>query len=443
MRAVKSWVMMRSWAWPVLVSMAVMMGFAIRRSDLPAAATWLSAVFAALAAFSYALPAPEQPPLASRRMVQRLLIVFGIFVLVVFLPLLVAAMKPVAMRGFALFDPSAAVLESLKLGGVICAFLLGLRLSLTDDRARRLFDALLYTGGLWAVASIFMFILDPDGIYGEIKFGAGRLTGAFSSPNSAGTLFGALGVIALGRLISRLVMRREPQVLERIDPMMAAVCAASLSALMLTVSRGAFFATLIAGVGLTLLLLRGRVSVLVLAGIAVVGLALLAILFATPLAGVLARMDVVNNDAMVRAAILKSHSDFAGHQPLFGTGLGSFNTVNTHIVGMADYQALSVIRAMHNVYLQWFVETGAAGFLALAGLNLAVLVPMVVSGQRRPQMGGRIWAIVGGYSVFLLHGLTDYAFQEPALALFMALVLGCGFGMAGNRSENRTSNNKK
>lgn len=425
------------WAWPILVSMAVLTGFALPRSDHPSVALWLSTALAALSAAAFLFAAPEQPPLWQRPAVRHTLIAFGLFILAVFVPLLVAAVRPVALRGFALYDPSATILESLKLGGVFCAFLLGLRLSLTDDRARRLFDTLLYAGGLWAVASIFMFILDPAGIYGEMKFGAGRLTGAFSSPNSAGTLFGALAIMALGRLISRFLSRTDLQKIERIDPLMTAVCAVSLAALMLTISRGAVFATLIAGAGLVAILLRRRVPLLVLAGICVAGMVGLVILFGTPLAGVLGRLESVNEDAAVRATILKSHFAFASHQPLFGAGLGAFNTVNSHIVTAADYPALSLIRAMHNVYLQWFEEAGAVGLLALAGLNLTILASLILAARRRAKMAGRIWAILWGYTVFLLHGFTDYAFQEPVLALFMALILGCGLGMSGNRTPQR------
>ncbi|HTN40451.1 MAG TPA: O-antigen ligase family protein [Asticcacaulis sp.] len=425
---------LRPWTWPVLVSVAVVTGFATPGSDLPAAALWLSAVFAALACAAFLFDAAAQPGLFQRPAVRNVAIALGIFVIAVFVPLLVAALKPLAIRGMALYDPSAALLESLKLAGVLCAFWLGLCLSHTDDRARRLFDALLYAGGLWAVASIFMFILDPAGIYGEMKFGAGRLTGAFSSPNSAGTLFGALAVMAMGRVVSRFLMRTDTQVIERIDPLMTMVCVVSLAALMLTVSRGALFAVIISGVGLALVLLRGRVSLPMLAGVCLAGVLGLAVLFATPLAGVVGRLESINGDAAVRLTILKSHFTFAGHQPLFGTGLGSFNTINNHIISADDYTALSLIRTMHNVYLQWFEETGAAGLLALAGLNLAVLAPMVMAARRRPHMAGRLWAILGGYAVFLLHGFTDYAFQEPALVLFIALILGCGFGIAGNRS---------
>ena len=420
------WHKYSAWLWPGSISAVVLTAFAIRGSDLPAAATMLAAIFAGLTAVSFILPAAESPALSRRKAVKPLLVAFAIFIVALALSM-----------AFAFYDPSAAWLEAIKLGGVICAFALGLRCSLTDDRAKRLFEGLLYVGGAWAVASIIMFILDPAGIYGIEKFGAGRLTGAFSSPNSAGTLFGAVSIMAMGRVVSRVLTRRESQILERIDPVMTGVCAVSLAALMLTISRGAIFSTVICAAGLSVLLLRNHLSLPKLAAVGAAVVVVLAVIFATPLASVIGRLDGIDGDALARATILKSHFSFAVHQPWFGSGLGSFNTVNSHIVTAQDYPELAVMRAMHNVYLQWFEETGAVGLAGLGLLNLAILLPMVSGARRRSQMSGRIWAILAGYLVFLLHGFTDYAFQEPALAMFAALLLGCGFAMATNTTAAR------
>jgi O-antigen ligase len=417
------WYKYKIWLWPVLVSAIVLIAFAIPGSDLPAQAVTLVFFFAVLTALAFILPAPECPALVQRKSIRHLLIALAIF----FTTFVISAF-------LAAYDPSAAWLAAIKMGGVICAFALGLRCSLTDEQAKKLFEALLYVGGVWAGASILMFILDPDGIYGFEKFGAGRLTGAFSSPNSAGTLFGAMSVMALGRLISRVRSRRESQILERIDPAMAGIWIVSLAALMLTVSRGAIFSTLIGSAVLCVMLLRNYLPLPKLAaGVAAIVI-VLTLVFAAPLISVIGRLGGIDNDAAVRATILKSHFTFAMQHPWFGAGPGSFNTINNHIVTAADYSALAVIRAAHNVYLQWFEETGGVGLLSLAILNLAILWPMISGARHRHQMSGRIWAILAGYLVFLLHGFTDYAFQEPALAMFMALLMGCGFAMAGNRS---------
>jgi len=409
------------WLWPGLISVVVLAAWATYGSDLPGAATLLAAVFAILATVAFSQSTAENPPLSKRKTVRPLLMALGGFIAIL-----------VFSTAFAAHDPSAAWVEILKLGGVFCAFALGFRCALTDDKARRLFDALLYAGGAWAVASIVMFILDPAGVYGIAKLGAGRLTGAFSSPNSAGTLFGALGGMALGRVISRMLARREPQILERIDPVMTGVCTVSLAALMLTVSRGAIFSTVICAAGLSILLLRNHLSLPRLVAVGGIAIALLGIVFATPLSSVIGRLDDIDGDALERATILKSHFSFALQQPWMGSGLGSFNTINNHIITAQNYGELAKIRTMHNVYLQWFEEAGMMGLAGLALLNFTVVAPMISGARRRGQMSGRIWAILAGYLVFLLHGFTDYAFQEPALAMFMALLLGCGFAMAGN-----------
>jgi len=60
------------------------------------------------------------------------------------------------------------------------------------------------------------------------------------------------------------------------------------------------------------------------------------------------------------------------------------------------------------------------------------LAPIYGSAQRRQTMGSRLWIVLAAYLVFLVHGLTDYAFQEPALELFTAVLLGAGFAIATN-----------
>jgi O-antigen ligase len=426
---------LQAWAWPLSIAGVLLLAFAIPNSDHPFQALAISVLIAIMSGVAFAFPNGERPDIAERPALRRLIIALTIFAIAIFTPMFIAALKPVLSRGASLHDPSAAWLEGIKFGGLICAFALGMRCACTDDNARKLLDGLLYMGGIWAFISIILFIADPAGIYGAEKFGAGRLTGAFNSPNSAGTLFGAMVLMSLGRIINRLATRQEPQILERIDPIMACVFAASMSALMLTVSRGAIVSTLVCVPCLCVALLYKRVSLtwllVVVGGISVVS----AIIFAVPMSGLIGRLGTLNDDAVVRATIFKSHFSFAWQHRWFGAGLGAFNSVNNSIVRPENYQALSVIRAMHNVYLQWFEEVGLVGLAALALLNAAILFPMVVAALTRKQMGGRIWAILGGYLVYLLHGFTDYAFQEPALSLFAALLLGCGFAMATNKTE--------
>src|SRR5690606_35504412 len=68
-------------------------------------------------------------------------------------------------------------------------------------------------------------------------------------------------------------------------------------------------------------------------------------------------------------------------------------------------------------------------------LNLAVLIPMVRAILNEASAAPRLLMITGAYLVFLLHGFTDYGFQETALTLFVAMLLGGGFAMATNLSS--------
>ena len=47
----------------------------------------------------------------------------------------------------------------------------------------------------------------------------------------------------------------------------------------------------------------------------------------------------------------------------------------------------------------------------------------------------RPWIIglIAVSALFLLHGVTDYALQVPALATLLALLMGVGFGVASPR----------
>lgn len=426
-----------SWVWAILCALTAFYGFVLPGSDTAAGALSLCALVAMVAVAAWVWPVPEQPALLSRRPVRwvigaALLLVCALSVL----PLITLLTGKAGGYG-GLYDPSGAWLEYIKLAGVFCAFGLGFRAAMTAEAAKHTLDALLIMAGVWALVCIIMHIMDPDGIYGAVKMGAGRLTGAFSSPNSAGTLFGAVAVLAFGRLMARYYGLRGRPYIERIDPLFLTIGLLSLAALALTLSRGAIAATGVALVvtGLAVMVAGGRrLSARASLTVGAVVLLVLVGLFATPLKAVIERFYNLEGDLAVRAGIFHAHYEVASKQPGFGFGLGSFNAVNNTILSESTYRDMSVIRAAHNVYLQWLEETGFVGVLALGGLNAAILIPFGRAILRRKPVAVYLTAIAGGYLVFLLHGLTDYGFQEPALSVFMALLLGCGLAMATNHT---------
>ncbi len=423
----------RSWILPLGVAVVLLGAFATRNGDTAVPSLIMMAAVAGLCALAWVLPANQTPAMARRP--EALLVISAAVLLAVIL-----AVQPLDLRlvgsssGISgLYDPSRATLEYLKLAGVVCAFAVAFRLAQNDESGRNLLDALIVVGGGWAAIAIVMHILDPDGIYGVRKIaGGGRLQGAFSSPNSAGTLFGAISVLAFGRLLSRFWSIRARGFIERIDPMFAGVWLVSLCALVLTMSRMGVVSTAIATLFLAFILSWRRAPMKWLVGGTLVGSLIMIGVLAMPMLAIVQRVRDLNSDGHVRTIIMGEHLKVALHQLWLGSGFGSFNAVNNSILTNTNYPYLSMIRAMHNVYLQWLEEVGVVGLIALVLVNLAILWPIYQSAQRRQTMGPRLWIILGAYLVFLIHGLTDYAFQEPALELFTAVLLGAGFAIATN-----------
>ncbi len=426
----------KAWAWPVMCGALLLTAFATPRSDGAGMALLLMGLTAIVCAAAWAVRMPEGPALSRRR--QLLYVVgaaAGLAVLLLLQPWIL--MLTAGHSGHnGLYDPSRAVLEYLKLAGVVCAFAFGFRVSMSDDTARRCMDAVLAVGGIWAFVSIITFVADPEGIYRSMSIGQqGRLTAALSSANSAGTLFGALSVMACGHLLNRFWNRTGRLWVERIDPFSLIVFGVSLTALVMTLSRGAITVTAACLVVEVIVLSWNRVRLRwLLTGVATSAAALVALTL-TPLLGLAQRLQNVDVDNQSRQLIYGEHLKVVGHQLWFGSGFGSFAAVNNAILTELNYGYLFNIRAMHNIYLQWLEECGLVGLIVLIGLNLAILSPVFLAAGRRRTMGGRLWAILLAYAVFLLHGLTDYGFQEPALEIFIALVLGQGLAIATNNRQ--------
>lgn len=425
-------VRLTNWIRPVMVCALLIAGFAIRNSDQPDWALLISALMALMCAILWAWPQTETPSVSRR---SGLLLPASLFILLfasTCVPPVYSLLTGIKGGYGGALDPSATYVELIKLMALAFAFLAGFRLSQNDEDARRLIDVLLVAGAVWAFAAIVMQILDPNGVYGVVKIVRGRLTGAFSSPNSAATLFGSLSVLAFERLLSRLFARSQRFALDRLDPLYLSVFLMCMAALFMSLSRMGILATLLGLFAVGVVVMWRRLSVIGTLVTLGIGVLLGAALFAAPLTGVMTRLGNVQDDADIRTTIFRAHMDVALHQGPFGAGLGAFNTINAVIVSEQNFRELSIVQAAHNVYLQWFEETGYVGLGLLIGLNLAILVPIFLAARRRERMGGRLWGLLAAYSVFLLHGLTDYAFQEPTLALYTALLLGAGYAISSN-----------
>jgi hypothetical protein len=91
------------------------------------------------------------------------------------------------------------------------------------------------------------------------------------------------------------------------------------------------------------------------------------------------------------------------------------------------------VRAVHNLYLQWLEEGGVVGSIAMLALFLWLVWPILKGGFRTDTPG--IWcrATLCAAVAFLLHGVTDFALQVPAIQALATLILGVVGGMVAHR----------
>ncbi|WP_443749077.1 O-antigen ligase family protein [Asticcacaulis solisilvae] len=418
---------LKIWAAPGLYAALLILGFAVRGSDQPLCSLVLSALWALFAAVLWLLPSRK----ADQRLAQPAL---GLIAAVFVLFCAVIVLEPV-VDSRSVFDLSAFVTAFLKLMGLACAFLAGVRLCSDNDGARRIVDAILAGGTLWAIFAILMQAIDPYAIYGVAKIGdPRRLAAAFTSPNSAATLFGSLAVLAWGRTLSRFILSDRHEFFERIDPLYIIEFAVCATALIMSLSRSGWLATAAALAGLTMVMFRRRISLPLFAGGLIAVAAAVAVVLKLSSFTMVDRLVKLQADIDTRQMLFAAHAAAGMKHPVMGWGLGSFITINNSVVTADTYPALWAVRAAHNVYLQWFEETGFVGIGALVVLNLAVLGTLFAGAIKKKRMGDRLWAMLFAYLVFLIHGLTDYAFQETSLSLYVAMLLGTGFAMA-TRSE--------
>lgn len=334
-------------------------------------------------------------------------------------------------------DRSAVLIELLKLGSLGCVFIAAATLAASRRRAQLMFKTILTGAGLYAAWACVAHLTDPNFIFGVPKpFPTARLTASFFSANTAGSLFGVLVVLAVARLLGdfresagssiELAIRRAAW------PATAAILCGA--ALLLSASRGAIAAT---AVSLALVLMidvirsPGRWR----AGAALIGLALC--IGAIPVfmrAGQLAadRYSAISDPLSARSALYEAHWAAFQSAPWTGFGLGSFETVNQMIMTASNSDALWSMFALHNVYLQWLLEGGLVGAVAMFATIALILTPIAVGAVGGRQTPVPI-AVLGASLVLLLHGLTDFALQIFSMQAFWAALLGMGYGQVKAR----------
>jgi O-antigen ligase len=112
--------------------------------------------------------------------------------------------------------------------------------------------------------------------------------------------------------------------------------------------------------------------------------------------------------------------------PIVGTGVGTyrwaFPVYKDGRFGSGFYEHA------HNDFLEILTEQGSLGFLLIFGAIFAVLCRIGRALMRRhdPLMRGALFAGFAGCSSLLIHGLVDFNLQIPANASYFFVLLGIG-----------------
>jgi hypothetical protein len=214
-----------------------------------------------------------------------------------------------------------------------------------------------------------------------------------------------------------------------------AATAALAVALLLTASRGGIAAVLVGGALFLIweaLSQRHQTRASVILGSVAVAL-LISALVLRSVDGVAERLNVTARDADLRAMIFSIHWEAFRATPWSGFGLGAFPTVNQLVMTRETLPALFDVRAVHNLYLQWLEEGGIVGSTAMLALFLWLVWPILKGGFRNDTAG--IWcrATLCAAVAFLIHGITDFALQVPAVQALATMILGVVGGMVAGR----------
>lgn len=327
-------------------------------------------------------------------------------------------------------DRSAALVEIVRLLALGSIFLIGALTGASDRRASATLQLLVLAG---AVFALWAFIGATAGLIPQTQ--GRRLEAHFLSPNTAGSVFGAMSLLAIG-----VAARRWRAAAPRERVYTAATWGLPVlllaSTMLATLSRGALLGTL-AG-----LLLYGALTALQSPRggshrnliLAALGAVLIVLVSGHQ---TLERLLRAGADAELRAQTWRTHWEAVSAAPWLGNGLGSFDAVNRSLLTAENFASLWNMRAAHNVYLQWVEEAGGLGAAAMFITVAIVLASALVGALRRREVKELLFGLLAFDAVLLFHAATDFALHTFSVCILFAFVLGLQFSLSQRRGDPR------
>lgn len=330
--------------------------------------------------------------------------------------------------------------QSLMAGGALAA--IGYAIGKSAKALKFAWSALIWTSLVFVGISAFTFFSTPPN---SETFG-NRLSAGFGSPNTAATLFGMILLLAIGKLTVRFQnahFNARPRgdrvaLLAQHEFASLSVLALALGCMIFTVSRAGIAISLAAiitlsGFELYRMRRRGRFSFLhgrrsMLGLVAIGGLVLL-----LAVSGELNQrtQESLFENSSGRIETFKIYWNVFLEKPWFGHGLGSFNAINDRITTLENAATLQPLGAVHNVILQWLVQQGIMGVLAMTFVFGVIFYPIIkalILPSTKPRNFLRV-TIAITFLVFA-HGMVDYALEIPSIMWTYSYILGLAAGYA-------------
>ncbi len=324
----------------------------------------------------------------------------------------------------------------------IAAFLIAFEVSRDRDRAASIVSGIVVIGFLYTALALGSFYAKVDfqsWLMPDPKIDTVRVTGPFVNPNHFAT-FAALAAIAgLGLFVeklrqsivwdrgTRLIARTGLAALTGEVALLFVMIVTTVSALLLTQSRGGVIAFFLGTVALITALTVGRRANKgeasghrAMAALLVTILGVAGAVSADPLLGRVQEQGVTDN---ARAAIAQSTMKAIEAAPLMGHGFGAFER---YYPFFSDGAVTGNIDEAHNDILETFADLGIPAGLAYLAVPV-VLAWMCFQGclnRRRdrvfPAIGFAASVVVG------IHAAVEFSLQVPAVAVTYAALLGLG-----------------
>ncbi|HJX31725.1 MAG TPA: O-antigen ligase family protein [Thermodesulfobacteriota bacterium] len=347
--------------------------------------------------------------------------------------------QPLASRPLSLYS-QATKTEFLKFFVYVSVFFLIITTMTTLRQIRRLVLTIIFTGTGVAFLALCQMLSKSDKIYGfwQSQYKAGGYGGPFINANHLAGYLEMVIPLALGFLLSREkpgIMRAAKNWKQRLslleswlakNVLLIFIIVLMSSALFLSVSRGGIL-SFVFSLGLFSLLLglqksqKGkREIILLISGLIFVFLLWMGV---GPVVSKLATLANLRTASVERPQVWKDTLILARDFPLFGVGLGNFQTI------YPKYKTITtptLWEHAHNDYVEMLADTGWVGLLLFFGGIWFLLFTTIKKWKQRrdPFLAGiTLGGFIGAVSL-LCHCLVEFSLHIPANAFLLFVILG-------------------